>query len=88
MDRAIQIIKRDIEIRESKMINKEYILRKNELKIEVESLEKALRLVTLGLPSVSKGEADSLPLPQNECVVCGVLIDPRLTACSTCTWAG
>jgi len=57
-------------------------------KKELEQMENNTDVVALGLDSVSKGEADLLPLPQNECVVCGILIDPRLTACSTCTWAG
>jgi len=77
MDRAIQIIKRDIEIRKSKMINKEYILRKNELKAEIESLEKVLKLVTLGLPSVSLDE-------QGEATVCDRCKGENDNDCAIC----
>lgn len=45
MDRAIKIIEREIEKRESQMIQQEYMLRHNLLKVEVESLKKALKLV-------------------------------------------
>lgn len=45
MERAIKIISREIQKRESIMMKKEHFLRLNELKFEIKSLKKALELV-------------------------------------------
>ena len=45
MDRAIGIIKREIETRESQLMNPEYLLSIQILKIEIKSLNKVLELV-------------------------------------------
>lgn len=45
MERAIGIIKREIEKRKSMLMNEEYFLRINQIKCEIKSLDKALDVV-------------------------------------------
>ena len=45
MERAIGIIKREIEKRKSMLMNEEYFLRTNQIKCEIKSLDKVLDVV-------------------------------------------
>lgn len=59
MDRAIKILKRDIEIRESKITNPEFFLRQKELILEVTSLKKALNTLNKVVKCYSEKDMDN-----------------------------
>jgi len=66
MDRAIGIIAFEIEKRKSKLLNKENFLRINELKFEIESLEKALKLVKENEPCCPNPDCKSKNINHKE----------------------